>query len=112
MNATQPLSAVVDPLVRPSPSMFLLKEAFHSVFGGLSLALAAAFLLSIYTKPSTRRILPPGPKGIPFFGNLFQLMATPEPWKAFAQWGKEYGKTTQYSPRKLLTASVRSSCSS
>lgn len=90
MNTTQPLLAAVDPPLHPSVTMFLLREAFHSVYGGL-VALVAVFLLSIYTKPSSRRMLPPGPKGVPFFGNLFQLMATPQPWKTFAEWGKEYG---------------------
>ncbi|EMD40089.1 hypothetical protein CERSUDRAFT_45215 [Gelatoporia subvermispora B] len=34
--------------------------------------------------------LPPGPKGLPFIGNLFD-MPLDYPWKTFAKWGEEYG---------------------
>jgi len=37
--------------------------------------------------------LPPGPKGIPFFGNLFQLSKTP--WNEFGIWSEEYSKSTK-----------------
>lgn len=33
--------------------------------------------------------LPPGPKGAPFFGNLFQL--SKDAWVTFAEWGQQYG---------------------
>ena len=59
----------------------------------LSLALA-----SIYTvqkiKRHTTHILPPGPKGLPFFGPMFHLSATP--WKEFETWKGQYGKSTEF----------------
>ena len=34
--------------------------------------------------------LPPGPKGYPIVGNLFDLPPT-HPWEKFAEFGKQYG---------------------
>ena len=34
--------------------------------------------------------LPPGPKGLPFFGSVFQINAS-EPWLTFTQWASTYG---------------------
>ena len=51
-------------------------------------------LASVYTvqaiKRRTTHVLPPGPRGVPFFGPLFQLSATP--WKEFETWKAQYGK--------------------
>ncbi|KAI0036382.1 cytochrome P450 [Vararia minispora EC-137] len=48
----------------------------------------ACSLLWIATKPS--RPLPPGPRGLPFVGNLFDF-PTFKPWEVFASWGEKYG---------------------
>ena len=36
-----------------------------------------------------RRHLPPGPKKLPFIGNLLSMPTRAE-WETFAKWGKEY----------------------
>ena len=56
-------------------------------------------LVSIYTFRTIKGYrtgkLPPGPKGIPFLGNLFQLSLMP--WKQFEVWKKQYGTSTSQS---------------
>ncbi len=34
--------------------------------------------------------LPPGPRGLPFIGNVFD-MPTDKPWSVFGRWGETYG---------------------
>jgi hypothetical protein len=37
--------------------------------------------------------LPPGPKGYPLIGNVFDIMMpTDKPWVVFDEWRKTYGK--------------------
>ena len=55
---------------------------------GLSLVLASIYVVRTIRYHATHK-LPPGPKGAPFFGNLFQLSLTP--WNQFEIWRKEYG---------------------
>ena len=61
----------------------------------LALCISVA-LISIYAfrtiKYHATHKLPPGPKGLPFFGPLFQLSATP--WKEFEMWKVQYGTST------------------
>ncbi len=40
-----------------------------------------------------RTHLPPGPKGLPFIGNLLD-MPTEKEWLTFAKWGERYGTRT------------------
>ena len=37
--------------------------------------------------------LPPGPKGYPLIGNLFDMPAD-KPWVVYDEWSKTYGKTS------------------
>jgi len=63
----------------------------------LSLALASIYTIRII-KRHTPHKLPPGPRGLPFFGPLFQLSVTP--WKEFETWKAQYGKPTALSRLK------------
>lgn len=51
--------------------------------------LVAAFLYLFSTRG--RQTLPPGPKQLPFLGNVHQLPAIDQ-HKTFAQWGEQYGE--------------------
>jgi hypothetical protein len=69
------------------------------------LVLLASVLVSVYTIWEIRRRrqlhnLPPGPKGIPFFGNLFQLSM--RPWNELEAWGKEFGELTSGNDEKAV----------
>ncbi|KAF5343053.1 hypothetical protein D9758_011137 [Tetrapyrgos nigripes] len=54
----------------------------------LGIALAAVLLSWATKKPQGP--FPPGPKGIPFFGNAFQLPHS-FTWFKFTEWGQQYG---------------------
>lgn len=56
---------------------------------GLSLAV---FLLVRYSSNSRRGgPFPPGPKGLPFLGNIFDV-PTEFQWETFSKWGDQWGK--------------------
>ena len=58
------------------------------------LTLASAILgfvvLLRLTRWRSRPQLPPGPKGFPIVGNIFDL-ATTNVWEQFGAWGRQYG---------------------
>ena len=66
----------------------------HPVALCVSLALVSIYALRTIKSYRTGK-LPPGPKGIPFLGSLFQLSSTP--WKEFEVWKKQYGTSTPQS---------------
>ena len=57
----------------------------------LSLAFASIYTIRTVRRHATHKF-PPGPKGLPFLGPLFQLSVTP--WKEFETWKAQYGKST------------------
>ncbi|PCH38746.1 cytochrome P450 [Wolfiporia cocos MD-104 SS10] len=55
--------------------------------------LAILMAVSVYQylkKHSRQQLLPPGPRGIPFFGNALQIPLEQQ-WKVLASWAKTYG---------------------
>lgn len=51
--------------------------------------LAALLILAAWSFSRPKRNLPPGPKGLPILGNVFQL--PPFPWLKFTEWKDQYG---------------------
>ena len=51
--------------------------------------------------------LPPGPKGYPLIGNLFDLPVS-KPWLVYDEWFKTYGKPVMVFPNKLSKAGLSS----
>ena len=66
----------------------------HPVTICVSVALASIYAFRTI-KSYRKGKLPPGPKGLPFLGNLFQLSLNP--WKEFEVWKKQYGTSAHSS---------------
>ena len=59
---------------------------YHSL---ASIILGGAALVRL-TRARSHPHLPPGPKGYPIVGNLFDLPPT-HAWEKFGEWGRQYG---------------------
>ncbi|KZT36772.1 cytochrome P450 [Sistotremastrum suecicum HHB10207 ss-3] len=65
--------------------------ASATLYLGLGLSAVVLLVVTNYRVRARKRLsFPPGPKGLPFFGNAFQYPEV-DPWEQFAQWEKEYG---------------------
>ena len=66
----------------------------------LVLGLLVAALLYLFSARG-RQTLPPGPKQLPFLGNVHQLPAIDQ-HKTFAQWGEQYGERVIFHKQDLI----------
>ena len=76
----------------------------HSVAICVSVALISVYAIRV-VKSYAKGKFPPGPKGIPFLGSLFQLSKTP--WKEFEVWKKQYGMSILYDLSKLTFIAIQ-----
>lgn len=70
--------------------MPLLLADWGVLFASVSLLWAFSKLLSRRKRNARGLSLPPGPKGLPLVGNLFQLPQK-EPWVEYDRLSKQYG---------------------
>jgi hypothetical protein len=66
----------------------------------LFVLLALALALPFYARRK-RYVLPPGPKGLPFVGNVRDLPRGFE-WLAYAKWSRDVGQCIVCGPGRLL----------
>lgn len=74
-------------------SAVLITYPVYAVIAGtLTYALVAKAVLGKSRKRNPKNLpLPPGPKGYPLIGNLFDVPKD-KPWVAYNEWSKKYGK--------------------
>lgn len=60
-----------------------------SVLGAACLAAVVAVLLYTRVKPKPR--YPPGPRGLPVVGSLFDINQE-RPWITYSKWAQQYGE--------------------
>ncbi|KAI0259000.1 cytochrome P450 [Gloeopeniophorella convolvens] len=78
------------------------------VFSGLALALVLHLLLRQLIGRG-RTIYPPSPKGLPIFGNIFQLPSRRH-WLKYDEWAKQYGdvfRFTSFGETTIILSSVQ-----
>ena len=75
----------------------------HPYFSTITVVLGCAALVRFVRR--RRSDLPPGPKGYPIVGNLFDLPPT-HLWEKFSEFGKQYGPLSVPDPHSIFISSL------
>ena len=81
-----------------SPTRILDMASDHPYLSAASVVLGCAVLIRFARRQ--RSDLPPGPKGYPIVGNLFDLPPT-HLWEKFSEFGKQYGPLSLLMPARF-----------
>src|ERR1700753_3503512 len=73
----------------------------HPYLSVVSVALGCA-AIARFARRRPRSDLPPGPKGYPLVGNLFDFLPT-HVWERFSEFGKQYGASSPQPSHSIFT---------
>ncbi len=76
---------------------------WHHLLTFAFLAVISRLLLTLIRTRRLRKLMPPGPAGIPLLGNVLEV-PTKDTWKKFRQWKCEYGSLS--APYDVPTAQL------
>ncbi|KAJ4496604.1 hypothetical protein C8R41DRAFT_918447 [Lentinula lateritia] len=84
----------LDHLAQTQSAMCIVERYLFHHSKWTLLAIFVAFMYLFHQASALRKgRLPPGPRGLPLFGNLFQLNI--DAWLTFAEWKEQYGPLVQ-----------------
>jgi hypothetical protein len=87
------LSCFAPPLTHIVLLVLFWMTSYH-LFDVIAFGLLAC-IVRAYIASRTPRRYPPGPRGLPLLGNLFDIPQS-SPWETYTRWGKQYGKRAQF----------------
>ena len=67
----------------------------HAMITACACIVVVLGLRALFSRKRRSLPLPPGPRGLPILGNLFDMPRSTY-WRVFDNWAKQYGKTSDF----------------